>query len=223
MKKILVLALLAFAGVSAQAQMTHYVQASVSWLMQSGQEARNYMPFKKSDRFTLEQGSQAALGFNVLYGLELPLYKGLYWGAEGGIGTSRGMYWGSYAYPMNVKVGGEDTFRSYAIRITPANFGYKHHFNQNWAIDGHVGFGVSYDFAGGRKFSQVDSSGEMTRETSLSDMTNYRRLDVLMKLGVCVSYKHVGLDLSWEKGLVQWDKGSDMFASNICLGVRYIF
>ncbi|MCF0194800.1 MAG: outer membrane beta-barrel protein, partial [Bacteroidaceae bacterium] len=143
------------------------------------------------------------------------------WGAEAGIGTSRGFEcnFKESIVGTSYSVEYDEVFRTYAIRILPVNFGYRHKFNDRWAIDGHVGVGLSYDFAGGNKTTLNGN----TKETKIADVDSYRPFDAYLKIGFGASYKHVGLDISYQRGLNKLLTETEMYASNLTIGVRYIF
>ncbi|MCF0194803.1 MAG: hypothetical protein HUK00_06465 [Bacteroidaceae bacterium] len=218
MKKILLVALVAIMTVSASAQIVsvsnkeiktktpsqkiHYVQGAIGFLSQSS----NY------------QGIESAIGFDFLWGYEKPLGYGIWWGQEVGLGTSRG-----YSTSHDTW---EETFRTYSVRYTPANFGYRYRINSNWAVEGHLGIGVSFDFAGGEHFKDTSKkTGKVTEESdrSIWDMNDYVPLDVMLKLGAGFTYKCFGFDISWQKGFVKPAKNDDITASNVFLGVRYVY
>ena len=201
MKKILFIALAAIMSVGASAQeistkapsqKIHYVNAAIGFLNLSGDAAK---------------GTNSTIGFDVYWGYEKPLGYGIWWGQEIGIGTSRGCDFG---------VPGTDSyFRTYSIRYTPANFGYRYRINHAWAVEGHVGVGVSFDFAGSQVFGPAS--------TSIWDVNDYRPLDVTLKLGAGFTYKHFGFDISWQKGFVNYIKDANASASNVFLGVRFVY
>lgn len=218
MKKFMIVALMAIVSANASAQQfTHYVQGALTSMTTAGKDAREYKPSKGITPYETTN----TIGFDVLYGFELPLVKGLYWGAEAGIGTSRGFEcnFKESIVGTSYSVEYDEVFRTYAIRILPVNFGYRHKFNDRWAIDGHVGVGLSYDFAGGNKTTLNGN----TKETKIADVDSYRPFDAYLKIGFGASYKHVGLDISYQRGLNKLLTETEMYASNLTIGVRYIF
>ncbi|MCF0194802.1 MAG: outer membrane beta-barrel protein [Bacteroidaceae bacterium] len=228
MKKIMLVALAAIMTISASAQIVsvsnkeistkapsqkvHYVQGAIGFLNLSGNGVKD---------------AESAIGFDALWGYEKPLGYGIWWGQEIGLGTSRGSSASGSASDRYSKAEITTTYRAYSVRYTPANFGYRYRINNNWAIEAHLGIGISFDFAGGIT-TEVSGTSNGTSQsasasTSIWDWNDYTPFDVMLKIGAGFNYKHIGFDFSWQKGFIDHFKDSQASASNIFLGVRYVY
>ncbi len=133
MKKVLLIALLAVFGISANAQILSSrtvtkPKSNTMWILRAGMTLNNA---------TDNKGGGSAIGFDATIGFNKPISSSsVYWGMDLGIGT-RGCSFKGY----------DDDALAYAVRFSPVTFGYKYAFTEDFKLDGHLGAYASYDFA----------------------------------------------------------------------------
>lgn len=165
----------------------------------------------------------------------------LYWGMELGLST-RGYKttaewesghtsstWGDY---IGHRIKQDQSLTAYLVNFTPIMFGYKYDLLSNMTLDAHIGGFVSYDFAGNLKDYNYDwqtSSGkdrvkESTTKTKLGDLSEYRRLDAGLNVGIGFWYGHFNLDFSWQKGFINmFNMDASIKTQSLKLRLGYAF
>lgn len=228
MKKVLLVALVAAAGMSASAQMMDSfsytkTKSKTMWYARVGVSVDNItLGDYGKDNSASESGEYWSweesmtgckrAGLTVDFGFQKPISNfGLYWGMELGIGTRGGGF--KEAYEESENYPGEDPeFESgwdksygttWAVKYSPITLGYKYAITDQIKLDAHIGAYLSYDFAG-KKMKFSDSEGNAFDDVDFDDLPNldYKPADVGMTLGLGVWFNRFNLDFSWQRGFV---------------------
>ena len=208
MKKFILSLLVAFCGMSANAQIVSSTSRSVSytkhektttWYGKVGLNVNGLVGKGASD-----MDAKARAGYDLNFGFQKPMGRaGLYWGMEFGL-TSRG-------FKQSVS-GGNASVTEKELRhdviFSPFTFGFRKNLVGDLDIDAHVGYFLSCDYTGKDKITAKVGSQKATESTSMSDWDNYNRFDTGLKFGVGLWYKRYNLDLSYRQGFVNmWGDG----------------
>ena len=121
MKKVLLIALLAVFGISANAQILSSrtvtkPKSNTMWILRAGMTLNNA---------TDNKGGGSAIGFDATIGFNKPISSSsVYWGMDLGVGTRGGSFKGY----------DDETYDAlaYAVRFTPVTFGYKYAFTEDF-------------------------------------------------------------------------------------------
>ena len=194
---------------------------------------------KFDGNFKRTLGASLSFGFNKPFG-----QSSFYWGMELGAGM-RG-------YKTEAKKNGSSSVKSagnwsmtstatdktklnaFNAQFTPIMIGYKFLFNDNIALDIHVGGYASYDFAGEIK-SEYSSSYQTTSQhggssnskkdnnsTKISDIDKYNNHDFGVVAGAGFWFGHFNIDITWQRGFISiYDSGSDLFPNNLQIRLGY--
>lgn len=180
-------------------------------------------------------GSKA--GMDVDFGFQRPIGNfGMYWGMELGIGT-RGAsmktefvdeeYNSGTGEYYDVACEEKAHIMTWNVKYSPFTIGYKYALTDDWKLDAHLGAYVSYDFAGGTKYSWCDD--EEDEKLSFSQIKDkpwdFQCLDAGMQIGVGAWWKKVNLDLTYQRGFITAAKvaGCDLYSSNLMIRVGFAF
>lgn len=237
MKKFILITVAASMAVAASAQVkfsrtfgkkesnvTWFVRAGVNFNSVSGDIDEHY--YHGEDFYTEENGwdekrgpeevkIEGKTGFDVSFGFNKPFGKSsAYWGMELGIG-SRGysateveqveerIYdadLGRNNYRYTYCDGDKGDFTAYNVKFVPFMVGYKYGVTKDIKIDAHIGAFVSYDFAISGDCDDVNGAEEEPES-----------LDAGMQLGIGAWYKRFNLDLTWQKGFLEYSN-ADCYA-----------
>ncbi len=166
-------------------------------------------------------GSKA--GMDVDFGFQRPIgNSGIYWGMELGIGTRGASMKAEFEDGEN-----KAHIMTWNAKYSPFTIGYKYALTDDWKLDAHLGAYVSYDFAGGTKYSWGgDDPDEKLSFSEIKDEAwDFQCLDAGMQIGVGAWWKKVNLDLTYQRGFITAAKvaGCDLYSSNIMIRVGYAF
>lgn len=146
--------------------------------------------------------------YNIAIGFQKPITDiGAYWGMDFGLG-SRG--W---------KV---DELKMMAnnLQVSPFTFGWKYGITDDFAIDGHIGAFVGFDYLGKMKYEDENiSMGDWEDDLGLE----WNRFDAGMNIGFGVWYDRFNLDFTFQRGFVEAAKDSKAYTSNIMLRLGVAF
>ncbi len=224
MKKVLLIAVLAIFGLSANAQLNlnrtfAQKKSSTTWILRAGANFAGVTGDGAEDL-----GSKT--GYDVAISFQKPLSDfGMFWGMELGVGT-RGYSFDNTEYNEYYEENyiSEGNALAHNVRFSPFTFGYAYSINDDIKIDAHLGAWVSYDFAGDYSWTKGWESDEPEEDsTSLSDLDGYQALDYGMTLGVGVWYKRLNLDLSWKRGFNDVIEDGKIQSSDIMLRLGVAF
>lgn len=209
MKKILVLAVLVFIGISASSQVRYSrimaeKKSNTVWYLRAG-AGFNSLGGDVSDASGYEVSGKT--GYEVAFGFNKGIGKsGAYWGMELGL-SNRGF-----------KIDREDNggyfeYTGHNVKFVPLMFGYKFSLTEDLKLDAHLGGYVSYDFTGSEDY-----------ESLYSDIFP-EELDAGLQVGVGVWYKRVNLDLTYQRGFMNacddYSVSGNMSAFMIRLGFSF--
>lgn len=146
------------------------------------------------------------LGYQLVWGFEKPMGP-LFWGMEFGLG-SRG-----WKFDEN---GSKQELIAHNGVFSPFNIGYKHPISDDFAVEAHLGAYVSGDYYGKIK---DDYHGDF----NIYDSDSYVFPDAGLQFGFGVWYNVVGLDIFFQKGMINWQEDIKEHTSNfmIRLGVKF--
>ncbi len=210
MKKVLLIAVLAIFGLSANAQLNlnrtfAQKKSNTTWILRAGANFAGMTGDGAED-----YGKKT--GYDVAFSFQKPLSDfGMFWGMELGVGT-RG-----YSYDENSV---EENVLEHNVRFSPFTFGYAYSINDDIKVDAHLGAWVSYGFAGEDSWKYDDEDEE---SQNLSDIDSYQALDYGMTLGVGIWYKRLNLDLSWKRGFSDFYEDDKIQSSDIMLRLGVAF
>ena len=159
-------------------------------------------------------GYDAVVGFQKSFSF-LP---DLYWGMEAGLGT-RG-------FKASASEGGEkytERMLDHAVKVTPFHLGYRLRVLEPIVFDFHYGLFASFDLFGSAKEIYEGSYDDYTDTTKMSEYEDFRRFDVGVNPGLTVWYGNVGVDLTYQRGLIGMFEDEDVYASNLLLRLALRF
>lgn len=226
MKKVLLIAVLAVFGLSANAQLNlsrtfSSKKSSTEWILRAGVNFAGLSQSACSDHDTSDDfGSKT--GYDVAISFQKPLSDfGMFWGMELGLGT-RG-----YSYEHDSKNSSyEESLLAHNVRFSPFTFGYAYSINDNMKVDAHLGGWVSYDFAGTQKWEKTYSDETEDGDCSIGDLDGYTEIDAGVTFGVGFWYNRFNIDLSWQRGFINmfdYECDCGKYTSNIMLRVGVAF
>lgn len=218
MKKFLIAATLAVVSLSAfsQVQISRTklkLQTKTEWYARLGISLDNLaggndLKEDNGDRFKFSIGPKVGMDLNVGFMKNIK-NAGLYWGMELGIGTRGGAckeeftdynYYGDE--DKEEKITNKGSVLTWNLKYTPIMFGYKYTVTDDLKIDGHIGAFVSYDFAGGSKYTWEDDSDEKLDLSDLKHDYSYQPFDAGIQIGVGAWWKNFNFDITYQRGLV---------------------
>ena len=158
----------------------------------------------------------AGFGYNIVMGIVKPLGTSgnLHYSYEIGLGT-RGSW--------HVENGAESKMVDHAIQMA-VNLIYRIPIAANQSLDIHAGPGWTNDIAG-KTTSKVTMGGSTYEdETKLKDYgTDFRRADILLTPGITFWFGQIGIDVTWQRGLIPMSADTDIKVSNILFRLAYKF
>lgn len=178
--------------------------SNTQWILRAG---ANFAGFCGDGADDLDR----KFAYDVALSFQKPLSDfGMFWGMELGLGT-RGYSFSEDDY--------EENSLAHNIRFSPFTFGYAYAINESVKIDAHLGAWLSYDLFG-EWTSEYDGDEESIK---INDIDDYNNLDYGVTFGIGVWYDRFNLDLSWQRGLSEVIKDSEMSTNNmmICLGIAF--
>lgn len=205
MKKLILLSLITLMGLNLNAQLVRSrsfqkSDARITWFVRGGLSLNgingDYVESMKEE--AVHEGAKGSFGFKPGFDISVGFErffgkKNLYWGAELGVGT-RGFTFDYKTDNYNDK----ENMNAFNAKL-PIYLGYCHPITEDLKIDAHVGPYVSFDFAG--KYSEEDDHWDMGE---LEDEFNYQRLDVGAAAGIGVWYDRFLLDVTYQRGFMNW-------------------
>lgn len=256
-RKVFSLAFCAFA-LTIQAQVTQlsdgFTEGSTVWILRVGgslngvsgdgidSQEKAWSSDKWDGSFSRALGGNLSIGFNKTFGS-----SPIYWGMELGVGmrgyktdadwskSATSTIAGSQIYDYHKKTE-TMTLNAYNAQFSPFIIGYKYLFNDQMALDVHVGGFASYDFAGTFKVETTDhiisnsSYGrrndykEDSNSVDIGDVDSYTAYDAGVIAGIGFWYGHFNIDFSWQRGFFSiWDEGDSVFFNKIQIRLGYAF
>lgn len=200
-------------------------------LKEENEDDGAYSKYKFKPRVSYDISS----GFNKYFGK-----SNVYWGMELGLGTRGGSFTGNFENDSE-KFRETCYVNSYNVKYTPFTIGYKYPIKDDIKIDAHLGFFLSFDFAGKYTVDELHSYGDINDTYKESydfiEEAEGHRFDVGMHLGIGAWYKRYNLNFTWQRGFLpylgsfpfgdQWyNKSGDQVyynSSNIIISIAYAF
>lgn len=226
MKKVLLIAVLAVFGLSANAQLNlsrtfAEKKSNTTWILRAGANFAGISQSACEDHKTSDDyGSKT--GYDVAISFQKPLSDfGMFWGMELGLGTRGYSYEHSSEYSSY-----EQSLLAHNVRFSPFTFGYAYSINDNMKVDAHLGGWVSYDFAGTENWEKTYRDNTEKGDRSISDIDDYTAIDAGVTFGVGFWFNRFNIDLSWQRGFInQLDNDCDcsQTSSNIMLRLGVAF
>lgn len=207
MKKLLIFAVMAAMGFSAQAQLmrstTFYEKERVpaTWYLRAGMSINNVAGANEFTDNGEGRSIGSKLGYDIAVGFQKSIKdKGFYWGMEFGLGT-RGAKneRSSETYTM------KRSFVAHDIKLTPLMFGYKYAFSDVLSLDVHLGAFGGFAYAGKGKEDEKRSSTSGEEEDSNEygiDHALDTRFDAGIQAGVGVWLSRFNVDLTYQRGFM---------------------
>ncbi len=222
MKKFLALILIAVSALSASAQMLKSrtlmkKENPATWYVRLGMSVDNLTGLPKEWK---DEGCSLSpkVGMDLDFGFNKPIGKsGVYWGMDLGFVT-RG---GSYKEDMEDEDKYKLSFTSWAVKYTPITFGYKYSITDDLKLDAHIGAYTLVDFS--QSWSSNDEDDKYDYEM---DEMFENRFDVGIQFGIGAWYKKFNLDLSYQRGFIDYvniDKDAYLKSSAFVIRLGYAF
>lgn len=244
MKKFFVMLFVALMAAGASAQVVTsrtYVKSkkATTWYARLGVSFDNVaggndlVKQAEEDYSNAEPSIGSKAGMDIDFGFQRPMgNSGLYWGMELGIGTRGGSVkekWSAYEDEYDYEPGGENKghIMTWNLKYSPFTFGYKYTLTDDWKLDAHLGAYLSYDFAGGTKYSWSDEDED--EKLSFSEIKDedwdFQCFDAGMQIGIGAWWKKINLDFTYQRGFIPAAKvdGHDLYSSIFMIRVGYAF
>lgn len=206
MKKLLIFAVMAAMGFSAQAQLmrstTFYEKERVpaTWYLRAGMSINNVAG---ANTFSEETDGSigSKIGYDVAVGFQKSIKdRGFYWGMEFGLGTGGAKNEmeteSSYVY--------KQSYVAHNIKLTPLLFGYKYAFSDVMSLDVHLGAFAQFAYAGKYNVSGSHDDEEWSEDYGVDDALD-TRFDAGIQAGVGVWFSRFNIDLTYQRGFVPID------------------
>jgi hypothetical protein len=135
--------------------------------------------------------------------------------------TDIGAYWGM-DFGLNSRGAKEDELKIMAnnIQVSPFTFGWKYGITDDFAIDGHIGAFIGFDYLGKIKWDDESiGMGDWKDDLGLE----WNRFDAGMNIGFGVWYDRFNLDFTFQRGFVEAIKDGETYTSNIMLRLGVAF
>ncbi len=232
MKKLILLAAMACAGIAANAQLVESTlwaertpkKSNTIWYTRLGMSFNNASGFKGYDDGVDKASAGTKVGYEWTIGFQKPIAgSDVYFGMEFALGT-RGMKFtsestetGGYSTGIWTDVESEKaSLIAHTSKIVPINFGYKYAITDDIKLDGHLGGFFSYDYAGKLKYTEestttypndpaeTESNSESYGLGEFSDygFGDYTRYDAGLQVGIGVWFQQFNLDFTYQKGFI---------------------
>lgn len=204
MKKFLLLAMTALMALTASSQELP-AHDGIVWYGRVGLSINNATGGKfvkeTNDYYSdhhigLKESMGCRMGMSVDFGFQQPMWNGLYFGMELGLGT-RGF---SSKTQGNQENWIKERMTTWNVKCAPIIIGYKFPVTSDIKIDAHVGGFASCDWAG-QHMSFVDSYGEKDKSDGLGDY-GYNAGDAGIQAGVGIWWKRFNLDVTYQRGFI---------------------
>lgn len=210
MKKFLLLAVMAIAGLSANAQLvrgTTFVkkESNTTWFLRAGMSMNN-----AAGKATEMYNAGTKIGYDVSTGFQKPIANSnMYWGMEFGLGTR-----GAKGHYDDYGARSDMSLLAHNVKISPVTFGYKFNLTDNLKLDGHLGAFVSYDYIGTGKEDYTDSDISESESSSIYDLESYNGFDAGLQVGVGVWFNRFNLDFTYQRGFMNVSDDDDLVDDN---------
>lgn len=154
------------------------------------------------------EGLDRKAAYNIAVGFQKPITDiGAYWGMDFGL-SSRG------AKEDELKI------MTNNIQVSPFTFGWKYGITDDFAIDGHIGAFIGFDYIGKMKYDDESiNMGDWEDDLGIE----WNRFDVGMNIGFGVWYDRFNLDFTFQRGFVEAIKDGEIYTSNIMLRLGIAF
>lgn len=207
MKKLLIFAVMAAMGFSAQAQLmrstTFYEKERVpaTWYLRAGLSVNNVAGANEFTDNREGRSIGSKLGYDIAIGFQKPFQDGgFYWGMEFGLGT-RGAKNERSSETYSLK----KSFVAHDIKLTPLMFGYKYAFSDMVSLDVHLGAFGGFAYAGkgnvDEKWSSTSGEEENSNEHGIGHALD-TRFDAGIQAGVGVWFSRFNVDLTYQRGFM---------------------
>lgn len=153
-------------------------------------------------------GLDRKAAYNITIGFQKPITDiGAYWGMDFGL-SSRG------AKEDELKI------LTNNIQVSPFTFGWKYGITDDFAIDGHIGAFIGFDYIGKMKYDDESiNMGDWEDDLGIE----WNRFDAGMNIGFGVWYDRFNLDFTFQRGFVEAIKDGEIYTSNIMLRLGIAF
>lgn len=195
-------------------------ESKTTWMFKVGMATNNFVGDGMDDDASAKVGYTFGFEFNRKI-----RQKGAYWGMD--------FLFGSRGFKYSAS---EDNWefvqklKAHNFQWSPFTFGWKIDLTDKIAIDPHVGFFMSVDYAGKETYSYGYDGDKEKEEIGIYDeeFGDYMPLDLGMKFGVGVWFnKKFNLDLTYQRGFVDpFDYQDDDYTvatSNFLIRLGYAF
>ena len=204
MKKLLIFAVMATMGLSAQAQLmrstTFYEKERVpaTWYLRAGMSVNNVAGANEFTDNREGRSIGSKLGYDIAIGFQKPFQDGgFYWGMEFGLGTGGAKNEmeteSSYVY--------KQSYVAHNIKLTPLLFGYKYAFSDVMSLDVHLGAFAQFAYAGKYNVSGSHDDEEWSEDYGVDDALD-TRFDAGIQAGVGVWLSRFNVDLTYQRGFM---------------------
>lgn len=233
MKKVILSLLVAFAAVSANAQIVSSTSRRVSyaktesntqWYGKVGLNVMNYYVGSG-----VSDDASAKIGYDINFGFQKPLGSSpCYWGMEFGL-TSRGSKAEATVKQGKYYVTQTENEMRHAIVYSPFTIGFKKNLVSKLAIDAHAGVFLSADYTGKVKKELDSNLGKEyngSAEAKMGDWNDFNRIDAGLKFGLGLWYDRFNFDLSYRQGFINaWcpENAETNIAGNFIVSVGVAF
>lgn len=207
MKKLLIFAVMAAMGLSAQAQLmrstTFYEKERVlaTWYLRAGMSINNVAGANEFTDNGEGRSIGSKLGYDIAIGFQKSIKdKGFYWGMEFGLGT-RGAKNERSSETYSLK----RSFVAHDIKLTPLMFGYKYAFSDVLSLDVHLGAFGGFAYAGkGKEDQKWSSTSEEEKDSNEYGIDHAldTRFDAGIQAGVGVWLSRFNVDLTYQRGFM---------------------
>ncbi|MDD6900884.1 MAG: outer membrane beta-barrel protein [bacterium] len=228
MKKILVIAVAAFIGASASAQIVQSTMLNIkkekktTWYVRAGVSINNAAGEATKALKDEECSVGSKMGYDFSIGFQRRIgNSGLYWGEELGLGTR-----GAKASYSDEEGEEKNSLLAHNVKYQPLMLGFKYGITDDIKVDAHVGGFVSYDFAGTGKTEWSEDGSEDASISELDEDFGYQRLDAGVQAGIGVWYKRYNFDISYQKGFISvsdYIDNKNVYSSNLMIRLGIAF
>ncbi|MGN0205676.1 MAG: outer membrane beta-barrel protein [Muribaculaceae bacterium] len=208
MKRLILVAVIAFIGISASAQIVQSTMLNIkkenktTWFVRAGMSINNAAG--DATKEVKDDGASVGskFGYDVSVGFQRRIgSSGLYWGEELGFGTR-----GAKMSYKDEEGEENSSLLAHNVKFLPFVLGYKYGITDDIKLDAHLGGFASYDIAGTGSTEWKDGYDDGEKADSslgeLDEDEGYQRFDAGIHVGIGVWYKRYNLDLSYQKGFI---------------------
>lgn len=190
------------------------------------------------DELSANGGLSAQAGYDVsiAFQRQLSQARGMYWGMELGVGTRGCRAHDKFSLNeegVDMKVKAQSYLLTHNIKWSPITLGYRFSLTDNFWLDAHVGWYLSYDFAGKIHEKTTISGlegGDITDSYSYNVVNSKNNcLDTGAQIGIGVWYKQFNFDVTYQQGISPANDVMDakdlkrILSTNVMFRVGYAF